>query len=80
MSNLATTPAKCLSRSTSSTELQGHPLDLLNLQPKNQSLHSCGVNHIRTGEIMSSHFQYKTYRDLNDIKLTEFSQIIEFSL
>jgi hypothetical protein len=32
MSNPATTPVKCLNRSTPSKELQGRPLDPLNLQ------------------------------------------------
>jgi len=71
MSNTTTTPAKCLSRSTPSTELQGRPLDSLNLQPKHQSLHGCRVNHICTCERMSSPSQYKTYQDLNDIKLID---------
>jgi hypothetical protein len=73
MSNPATTLAKCFSCNTPSTELQGHPLHPQNLQSKRQYLHSCEVNHIRTGEIMSSPSQYKTYRDLSSIKITEFS-------
>jgi hypothetical protein len=39
-----------------------------------QNLHGCGGCRIRTGGIISPPSQYKTYRDLGDIKLTEFSQ------
>jgi hypothetical protein len=39
-----------------------------------QNLHGCGGCRIRTGGIMSPLSQYKTYRDLSDIKLTKFSQ------
>jgi hypothetical protein len=49
------------------------------LQPKHQCMHGCGVSYIRTGEIMSSPFQYKIYRDLSSIKITEFSQRTDFS-
>jgi hypothetical protein len=34
--------------------LRRHPLDSLDLQSKHWSLYGCGVDHIRTGKIMSS--------------------------
>jgi hypothetical protein len=39
-----------------------------------QNLHSCGGCRIRTSRFMSPPSQYKTYQDLSDIKLIEFSQ------
>jgi hypothetical protein len=61
-------------RNIPDTKLSGHHLPQEYLQSQHQSLHGCGVNHIRTCEMMSLLSQHETYRDFSDIKLIEFSQ------
>jgi len=70
--------AASFSHTIPSTLLQDHHPPLVYLQPKQQHLHGCRVNRIRTGGIMSPSSQHETYRDLSDIKLTEFSQRTNF--
>jgi len=75
-----TTVASGFSSNTPSTVRLDHRPSQMYLQPQHQCLHSCGDNHIRTGEIVSSPSQYKIYRDLSSILIIEFLQRTNFLL
>jgi hypothetical protein len=70
MSLLLMTVAMCSNHSIPYTMWTSQYLYLQNLQSKHQCLHGCRGCRIRTSERISSPSQYKTYRDLNDIKLS----------
>jgi hypothetical protein len=74
-----TTVAVGFNRNIPNTTQLDRRLPQVYLQPKEQHLHGCEVNRIHTGGIMSPPSQHKTYHDLSDIKLTEFSQRTNFS-